>query len=86
MSEKRLSQIIADGWDAAVDGRGFGLEHFNATRLCDAAPKLLEALKDVVDRLETCEPDRFEDEEDFEAYHGAIDRGRAAIAEAEGWL
>lgn len=37
--------IYADGLDAAVDGRGFGAEHFKAQCLLEVAPEMLNELK-----------------------------------------
>jgi len=78
MSEKRITEIIADGLDAAVDGRGWGIEHTEASRVADAAPELLAALEQIlacVDRpggsIRTITPE-------------AIIASRAAIAKAKG--
>ena len=44
---KSITAIIADGLDACVDSkRGWNGEHMRASRLADAAPELLEALKE----------------------------------------
>lgn len=45
--EPTITEIIADGLDASVDGRGFGIEHLRATRLANAAPAMLKALNNL---------------------------------------
>lgn len=42
-----IAEIIADGLDASVDGRGFGIEHLRATRLANSAPAMLKALNNL---------------------------------------
>ena len=44
---KTLVEIIADGLDASVDGRGYNVEHHRAVTLANAAPALLEALREA---------------------------------------
>ena len=42
-----LTEIIADGLDASVDGRGFDEHHQRAFELANAAPDLFAALERI---------------------------------------
>ena len=44
---KPLTEIIGDGLDAAVDGRGFSAEHQKAFDLANAAPAMLDAINEA---------------------------------------
>ncbi len=48
---KSLTQIIGDGLDASVDGRGFGKEHADAFALANAAPALRDASHKLLEIL-----------------------------------
>lgn len=79
--DQSIFEIIADGLEASVDGRGYGPEHHKAVKMANAAPKLLEALKAL--HAYTREVDA--------AYRNALEGTiplsesvYAAIAEAEG--
>lgn len=69
-----LTICVADGLDASMDGRGFDCAHAGATRLADAAPKLLAACRLIAN----CATNGDSIEPDF----WVINRVREAIAEA----
>ena len=45
---RSIVEIIAEGLDECVDGKGWGREHQRAADLADAAPELLEALVELL--------------------------------------
>lgn len=77
-TQKPIFQVLADGLDASVDGRGWTAEHEAAKNLANAAPELLEALKLAEATLERLAP------AGFKATQGTRDVISAAIAKAEG--
>lgn len=90
---KTTFEVIADGLDAFVDGRGWGAEHEKAKNLANSASELLEALKAVIPYAESRAEDlsdlkaRGEEDPEFpgakEAWE-AVSAAKALIITAEG--
>ena len=75
--QKTIFELIADGLDASVDGRGYDLKHHRAVVLANAAPELLEACKALLADNERAYP--------ADLGNVAAAMARAAITKAEGF-
>lgn len=71
-----IFQILADGLDATCDGRGWDENHDKARRLADAAPEMLDALKELNSAPIWADPS-------LSKIHNQV---KAVIAKAEGKL
>lgn len=59
-----ITDIIADGLDAAVDGRGWNKRHEKARCMANASRKMLAALKTARDELEVYDASAGGEDED----------------------
>lgn len=76
MSKESLTEIIADGLDASMDGRGYDKRHHAAFELANAAPDMAKALKRIVNS------DMAMREEDEGRVSVELNLARAALAKA----
>ncbi len=72
LSDERIRQIVEDIY--CSEGTRAEIEHSIRAALAEAAPDLLDALKDALCCLEVCGKD----------YDYAVGKARAAIAKIEG--
>ncbi len=88
VKQKTITQILTDGLEASVDGRGWGAEHENARRLANAAPELLAMLVRQTEKIERSNAIQHSGgevlPEDWSELYLLTNEARALIAKAKG--